>query len=143
MAFMQKNKTITLPTRERVVALWQQGESFKSIASKLGISNRTASNIVTNVAERGHLLALKPGGKERQIANPNVVEHIEYQKLDKPNTTTVELQAALVHHGVCTPENLAARSTISDILRKDLQYTYKKLRVVPEESRTEANQVRC
>ena len=96
------------------------------------------SNIITNVAERGHLLALKPGGKERQIANPNVVEHIEYQKLDKPSMTTVELQAALLCDGVCTPENLPARSTISDILRKDLQYTYKKLHVVPKESRTEA-----
>jgi transposase len=140
--FTQKNKTTSLPTRERVVALWQQGESFKSIASKLGISNRTASNIITNVAERGHLLALRPGGKERHIANPNVVEHIEYQKLDKPSTTTVELQAALVRDGVCTPENLPSRSTISDILRKDLQYTYKKLHVVPEESRTETNQAR-
>lgn len=94
------------------------------------------------MAEREHLLALRPGGKERTIANPNVVEFIEYQKTAKPSTSAAELQAALVRDRVCTPENLPAKSTISDVLRKDLQYTYKKLHVVPEESRTQANQLR-
>ena len=142
MAYTQKNKTIPTPIRERVIALWAQGECFKSIASKVRISNRTASNIVTNMAEREHLLALRPGGKERTIANPNVVEFIEYQKTAKPSTSAAELQAALVRDRVCTPENLPAKSTISDVLRKDLQYTYKKLHIVPEESRTQANQLR-
>lgn len=57
MAYIQK-KTIPIPIRERVVALWAQGEYFKNIASKAGISNRTASNIVTNMTEREHLLPL-------------------------------------------------------------------------------------
>ena len=79
MAYTQK-KTIPTPIRERVIALWAQGECFKSIASKVRISNRTASNIVTNVAEREHLLALRPGGKERTIANPNVVNLLNIKK---------------------------------------------------------------
>ena len=80
MACTPKNKTIPIPIRERIVALWAQGESFKSISTKVGISNRTVSNIITNIAEREHLLALQSGGKGRQIANPNVVEFIEYKK---------------------------------------------------------------
>ena len=75
MAYTQKSKTILIPTWEHAIALWAKGKCFKSIAS----------NIVTNMAERQHILALlrhflRPAGKERQIANPNVVEFIQYQK---------------------------------------------------------------
>ena len=52
------------------------------------------------------------------------------------------MQAYLLRDRICTAENLPAKSTIGDIIRKDLQYTYKKLHVVPEESLTEANQLR-
>ena len=55
--------------------------------------------------ERGHLLDIKPGGKPREIAKPNVVEHIEFQKLSKPSTSAVEIQAALLNDRVCTVEN--------------------------------------
>ena len=66
-------------------------------------------------------MALKPGGKERQIANPNVVEYTEYQKISKPGMSAIELQAALVRDRVCTHENFPGKLTISDILRNDLR----------------------
>ena len=131
-----------MPNRERIIALWANGESNTCIASRLGISSRAVSNIVTNSIERGHLLALKPGWKERQTATPTVVEYIEYKKISKPSTSAVEVQSGLLQDRICTVENLPARSTIGDIIRKDLGYTYKKLHVVPEESLTEANQLR-
>ena len=81
--------------------------------------------------ERGHLLDIKPGEKPREIAKPNVVEHIEFQKLSKPSTSAGEI------HRVCTVDNLPAKSTIGDIIKNDLNYTYKKLTVIPEESLTE------
>lgn len=142
MAHIQKSKTVSLPNREHIISQWHKGESFKNIASCLGLSNRTVSKIVTNAIERGHLLALKPGGKERHIANQNVVEHIEYEKISKPSTSVAELQAGLLRDGVCNVEKLPAESTIGDIVRKDLGYTYKKLHLIPEESLTEANQIR-
>ena len=43
---------------------------------------------------------------------------------------------------MCTIDNLPAISTIGDIIKKDLHYTYKKLSVVPEESLTEVNRER-
>ena len=56
--------------------------------------------------------------------------------------SAVELQATLLNDGVCTVENLPSRSTIGDIIRNDLNYAYKKLRVVPKQSLTETNQIR-
>ena len=66
-----------------------------------------------------------------------MVEHIEFQKLSKPSTSAVEIQEALLNDRVCTIDNLPAKSTIGDIIRNDLNYTYKKLKVVPEESLNE------
>ena len=83
------NKT-SVPTRERIIALWAEGESNNNIATRFGITRHTVSNIVGNMMERGHLLDIKPGGKPREIAKPNVVEHMEFQKLSKPSTSAVE-----------------------------------------------------
>ena len=71
-----------------------------------------------------------------------MVEYIEFQKVSKPSTTAVELQAGLLQDRICRVENLPAKSTIGDIVRNDLGYTYKKLHVVPEESLTVVNQIR-
>jgi hypothetical protein len=43
----------------------------------------------------------------------------------------------LLNDRVCTVDNLPAKSTIGDIIKNDLNYTYKKLTVIPEESLTE------
>ncbi|CAB4030224.1 Paired box Pax-2a, partial [Paramuricea clavata] len=83
-----------------------------------------------------------PGGKERQIATPIVVEYIEFQKLSKPSITAFEIQVALMNDGVCNLENLPSKSTMSDVLRKDLNFTFKKLKVVPQESLNEQNRVK-
>ena len=135
----QNAKTISLPRRECIISMWTEGVSYKNIAKRLGNSCRTVWKIVAKFIERGHVLALKPG---RRIANHNVVENIEFQKICKPSTSAVELQTGLLRDGVCTVENLPSKSTISNIIRKDLGYTYKKLQVVPEESLLEANQLR-
>jgi transposase len=134
--------TTSLPTRERIIALWAEGESNNNIATRFGITRHTVSNIVQNMMERGHLLDMKPGGKPRNIGKPDVVEHIEFQKLSKPSTSAAEIQETLLNDRVCTVDNLPAKSTIGDIIRNDLNYTYKKLKVVPEESLTEVNRER-
>ena len=42
---------------------------------------------------------------------------------------------------MCNLENLPSKSTISDVRRKDLNFTFKKLKVVPQESLNEMSQV--
>ena len=142
MAHTQKIKTLSLPNRQCIITLWAEGESNRSIATRIGISNRAVGNIVTSSINRGHLQALKPGWKERQIASLDVVEYLEFQKVSKPSTTAVELQAGLLQDRICRVENLPAKSTIGDIVHNDLGYTYKKLHVVPEESLLVVNQSR-
>ena len=64
---------------------------------------------------------------------------MEYCKVFKPSTRTFEIQQGLLANAICTPANLPARSTISDIVRQDLQFTWKKLSVHPAESLTHEN----
>ena len=142
MSHVQKTKIAALPVRKRMLNLWLAGESFSAIASCSGVTSKTVSNIVKQFIERGHLFPLKPGGKERHVATPNVVEYIEFKKVSKPSITAVEIQLALLNDGVCNLENLPSKSTISDVLRKDLNFTFKKLKVVPQESLTEQNQLK-
>ena len=142
MSRVQKTKIVSLPVRERMLNLWLAGESFSAIASCTGVTSKTVSNIVRKFTERGHLFPLKPGGKERQIATPNVVEYIEFLNLSKPSITAFDIQEALINDGVCNLENLPSKSTISDVRRKDLNFTFKKLKVVPQESLNENNQLK-
>ncbi|XP_028407133.1 uncharacterized protein LOC114529512 [Dendronephthya gigantea] len=142
MSSIQKTKVVSLPVRKRMLELWLSGETFTAIANCTGVTSKTVSNILSKFIQRGHLLPLKPGGKERHIATQPVVEYIEYQKISKPSITALEIQVALVNDGICNLENLPSRSTISDVLRKDLNFTYKKLKVVPQESLTEENQLK-
>ena len=81
----------------------------------------------------------KPGWKERTVATPNVVEFVEYCKFFKPSTRTFEIQQGLHANAICSPANLPARSTISDIVRQDLQFTWKNLSVHPAQSLTHEN----
>ena len=89
MACTPKNKTLPIPIRERIVALKAQDESFKSISTKVGILNRTASNIITNIVEREHLLALQPGGKGGRLPVP--------MSLNLLNITKKKLNRAHLH----------------------------------------------
>ena len=43
---------------------------------------------------------------------------------------------------MCNLENLPSKSTISDVRRKDLNFTFKKLKVVPQESLNENDQLK-
>ena len=68
-----------------------------------------------------------------------MVEFFEYSKTIKPSTSATEIQQGLVDNDVWDLANVPTRSTISDILRKDLMFTWKKLTVIPEESLTQEN----
>ena len=68
------------------------------------------------------------------------VEYVEFLNLSNPSITAFDIQVALINDGVCNLENLPSKSTISDVRRKVLHFTFKKLRVVPQESLNENNQ---
>ena len=124
--------------REKVISLWSSGYRNKEICSRLHLSHQTVSNILSKFLQNGTAAPGKPGWKERTVATPNVVEFVEYCKVFKPSTRTFEIQQGLLANAICTPANLPARSTISDIVRQDLQFTWKKLSR-PSESLTHEN----
>ena len=125
--------------REKVISLWSSGYRNKEICSRLHLSHQTASNILSKFLQNGTAAPGKPGWKERTVATPNWVEFVEYCKVFKPSTRTFEIQQGLLANAICTPANLPARSTISDIVRQDLQFKWKKLSVHPAESLTHEN----
>ena len=125
--------------REKVISLWSSGYRNKEICSRLHLSHQTVSNILSKFLQNGTAAPGKPGWKERTVATPNVAEFVEYCKVFKPSTRTFEIQQGLLANAICTPANLPARSTISDIVRQDLQFTWKKRSVHPAESLTHEN----
>ena len=125
--------------REKVISLWSSGYRNKEICSRLHLSHQTVSNILSKFLQNGTAAPGKPGWKEHTVATPNVVEFVEYCKVFKPSTRTFEIQQGLLANAICTPANLPARSTISDIVRQDLNSHGKKLSVHPAESLTREN----
>ena len=87
----------------------------------------------------GHLVVHKAFPRNEPFRAPNVVEFVEYCKLNKPSTYNSEIREALVGSGICTVANVPPHSTISNILRKDLNFTYKNLSVCPEELLSKEN----
>ena len=67
----------------------------------------------------------KPGWKERTVSTADVVEFLEYSKLTKPSSYASEIRQAFVGNGICAAANAPSCSTISNILRKDQNFTSK------------------
>ena len=121
---------------KKIIAPWTSGSKQAEIAEEVGLSPQTVSYIVNKFLQRG------PGWKERTVFTPDVVEFVEYSKLTKPSSYTSEIRRALVGNGICAAANAPSRSTISDILRKDLNFNFKKLSVCPEELLSEENHIK-
>ena len=140
MAYINRNNVTSISKREKIVGLWSSGLQQKEIGQQVQLSRKTVTNIIDRFLKTETLLPGKPGEKQRVVSTtPDVVEFVEYAKTTKPSAFTSEIQQGLVDHGVCTPDQVPSRSTISDIIRKDLNFTFKKLSAIPEESLTIEN----
>ena len=137
MANIHYNHTTTLEKREKIIALWTSGSKLAQIAEEVGLS-QTVSKILIKFLQRGTYFPGKPGWKERIVSTPDV-EFVEYSKLTKPSSYTLEIRQAFIGNRICTAANAPSRSAISDILRKDLNFTFKKLSICVEESLNEEN----
>ena len=142
MAHIHRNHPTSVEKREQIIALWSSGTKQAQIAEVVGLSPQTVSNIVKHFLQHGKYFPGKPGWKERTVSTPEVVEFVEYCKITKPSTYNSEIRQALVGNGICTAANAPSCSKISDILRQDLNFTFKKLSVCPEESLSEENLIK-
>ena len=141
MAYIKCRKTTSVEKREEIIALWSSGAvRQEEIPERVGLSRKTVTNVVNKFLQHGSLFPGKPGWKERTVSTPDVVEFVEYSKIKKkPSIQTSEIRQSLVDEGICNVANLPSRSTIGDILRNDLDFTFKKISVCPEESLTNEN----
>ena len=142
MAYIRNNLSTSLAKREKIISLWSTGSKQSEIATQEKVSHQVISKIINKFIEKGTILPGKPGAKERTVASPEVVEFVEYMKIKKPSIYAVELQAELIEHGICTEESVPSRTTISRILRSDLDFTFKKLSPCPAESLTVPNSLK-
>ena len=142
MARIHRNRITSVEKRERIISLWSSGVKQTQIAEVVGLSPQTVSNIVNKFLQHGTYFPGKPGWKGQTVSTPDVVEFVEYCKITKPSTYTSEIREALVANGICTAANAPSRSTSSTILRQDLNFTFKKLSVCPEESLSEENLIK-
>ncbi|XP_028394539.1 uncharacterized protein LOC114518742 [Dendronephthya gigantea] len=111
------------------------------ISRQLMLSKQTVSNITNKFLERGTLIPGR-GIKPRSVSLPEVVEFVEYTKITKPSTYAAEIQSEMLNLGVCAADKVPSRTTISRILNKDLNFTFKKLSPIPAESLTMPNLAR-
>ena len=125
LTVMASNIT-SVSKREKVIFLWSSGYRNQEICSRLHLAHQTVSNILSKFLQNGTVSPEKPRWKERTLATPNVVEFVEYCRVFQPSTRSFETQQGLLAIVICTPANLPARSIISDIVRQDLQFTWKR-----------------
>ena len=53
MAYAQNSKTTSLPRKDCIISMWTEGESYRNIAKRLGISSQAVSKIVVKFATSG------------------------------------------------------------------------------------------
>ena len=75
----------------------------------------------------------------REIACP---EFIEYLKWQKPTLTVKDIRLQLLQQDVCDANNLPSEKNIYSIMKRDLNFTFKKISQIPAEQLTERNMER-
>jgi len=128
MANIHYIRTTKLERREKIISLWTSGSKQAQITGEAGLSPQTVSNFLNRFHQRRIYLESRVGRNE---------QFLPMTLLNLWNTLNLlslaEIRQALVGNGICAAANAPSRSTISDILRKDQNFSSKILSVCPEE----------
>ena len=100
MAYINCRKTTSVEKREEIIAFWSSSVRQAPIPERVGLSKKTAANMVNKFLQTGTLLPAKPGWKDRTVSTPEVVEFVEYCKTKKPSIQTSEIRQSLVDEGI-------------------------------------------
>ncbi|XP_070550710.1 paired box protein 1 homolog [Ptychodera flava] len=130
---------LNIDMRLKIIDLSTAGNSVRQIAEQLNTPKSTVQNVLTLFTRTGSVLRQKIPGAPRSKCLPDVVEFVEFLKFKKASITASEIRAELLRESICTEETLPACRTIYEILRRDLNYSYKKIQSIPAEQLTERN----
>jgi transposase-like protein len=135
--FYEKGKPLPDTLRKQMVHLLDQGKTHAAIARELHVNPQTVSNILHKYQETGDYTPTIriQSGQDRKKMNMDTLKAVELYKLEKPSTYLKEIRGQLVEDDVCTNDTCPSLSYISREF-KGLNYTHKKLQVVPRESQS-------
>ena len=109
---------------------WLKGGGHREIGRQLNLPKSTVKNIVNKFLERGDSKHRNGGCKTRTARTDDLVMYTEYCKQQQPSLSAEEIQGKLLENNVCLIQNIPSKSSITRIVREDLGYSYKQLKVV-------------
>ena len=81
----QPGKALSIPMREEVINLYNQGYHTREISRDLKVTERTVRNILDHFRRYGIVNPLAVGGSQVSVMNADLLQVIEIWKLQKPS----------------------------------------------------------
>ena len=142
--FFEPGQETDKTVKMKVIDLYQQNkQSCREISRICGINHKTVSKIIAKFDSEGSISPSKhKPGPARLKSTDEIISAIRYYKHRKPSIYLDEIRTSLLSDGIVTDDTVPSLPTISNILRKDMRYTYKRLTVKPQEALTAENQAK-
>ena len=138
----RQGKAVSMQQRETIIHLYNSSFSQSEIARRLCLNKATVHNIINTFINENRLAPKTGGNYVRTARSENAITYIEYCKNQRLSTFGKEIQRDLINNQVCLPETVPSCASISQALRYDLGYSYKRLHKIARESLTERTQER-
>ena len=132
--FSRQGKALPNKVREEIVQKYLDNYSVTVIAAGLNLPYKTVSNIIDVWLSKPTIEPKRGGNTFRTARTDDVIAYAEFLKQNKPSTYAKELQQQLVTNGVCLPENIPSKTSVSRIMTEDLGYSYKKISQIARET---------
>ena len=130
--------------KSRVIDLFHEGKNnYSEIGKNCGLSRSTVRKIVEKSTNGDSMepTIYKPGPVRRKSSD-DVVDAVRFYTYRQPSIYRKEIQERLVSDGIVTLENMPSVTTISNIMKRDLRLTRKKLTLKPQEALSEQAQAK-
>ena len=126
--------------RENVLDLHNAGLSQREISTDARVSLGFVNKIIREYDQNNFSVPQKGfSGQHKSVLSEDVTSYLENEKLNRPSISTRELQSRLLLDGVCFPQDIPSKTSVSRFLTKELRMSQKRISQVPSESLTGAN----
>lgn len=120
--------------RRHIINLYLQGKSYRVIAEQTGRCPGTCVNVVRDYERNRAVKTERKRSLRPRKVTQTVLQFIEYQKWKKPSMFCREIRQKLLDEQVCTVNNVPSVKRISHVLKYELNFSHKKLTVMPAET---------
>ena len=120
--------------RRHIINLYLQGKSYRVIAEQTGRCPGTCVHVVRDYERNRAVKTERRRSLRPRKVTQTVLQFIEYQKWKKPSIFCREIRQKLLDEHVCTVNNVPSVKRISHVLKYELNFSHKKLTVMPAET---------